>query len=59
MHCKTAMVAQLLTASNEDGFGPIRVLRSTQENPRDMLSFEAVIFQRSAQSAEQALGRTR
>ena len=43
MHCKTAMVAQLLTASNEDGFGPIRLLRSTQEDPRDMLSFEAVI----------------
>jgi hypothetical protein len=43
MHCKTAMVAQLLTASNEDGFGPIRLLGSTQEDPRDMLSFEAVI----------------
>ncbi len=43
MHCKTAMVAQLLTASNEDGFGPIRLLRSTQEDPRDMLSFERVI----------------
>jgi hypothetical protein len=26
MHCKTAMVAQLLTAWNEDGFGPIRPL---------------------------------
>jgi hypothetical protein len=23
MHCKTAVVAQLLTALNEDGFGPI------------------------------------
>jgi hypothetical protein len=43
MHCKTAVVAQLLTAWNEDGFGPIRPLRSTQENPRDMLSFERVI----------------
>ncbi len=49
MHCKTAMVAQLLTASNEDGFGPIRLLRSTQENSQDMLSFEAVIYQKSAQ----------
>lgn len=50
MHCKTAVVAQLLTASNEDGFAPIRLLRSTQENPRDMLSFEAVISQNSAQN---------
>jgi len=49
MQCKTAMVAQLLTASDEDGFGPIRPLRSTLENPRDMLSFEALISQKSAQ----------
>jgi hypothetical protein len=49
MHCKTAVVAQLLTALNENGFGPIRLLRSTQENPRDMLSFEAVISRKSAQ----------
>jgi hypothetical protein len=33
MHCKTAMVAQLLTAPNEDGFGPIRPLRGTQRQP--------------------------
>ena len=50
MHCKTAVVAQLLTASNEDGSGPIRVLWSAQENLRDMLSFEAVISQKSAQN---------
>jgi hypothetical protein len=28
MHCKTAVVAQLLTAWNEDGLGAIRLLRS-------------------------------
>ncbi len=49
MHCKTAMVARLITASNEDGFGPIRLLGSTQEDPRDMLSFEAVISWKSGQ----------
>ena len=47
MHCKTATVAQLLTALNDDGLGLIRLLRITQVNPRDMLSFERAIVQKS------------
>jgi len=29
MHCKTTTVAQLLTAWNDDGLGPIRLPRIT------------------------------